>query len=1492
MRTARKPTAALALAGLAALLFAAPPLAAQPATRLGDLHAVAKVVGSSPRDLTAVGSRLFFTADGGVRGRGLWVSDGTALGTTLVKEGGEGGVALGNVLFFLMGGELWTSDGTPAGTRPVTAFCDSPVGCLPIQSLLVVGDRLAFVATDPTHGRELWASDGTAAGTAIVKDVNPGVGYGDPRNLASVGGTLYFTADDGIHGYELWKSDLTEAGTGLVKDIHPSGHSLPERFAGFGGLVFFAAQDAEHGQEVWRTDGTEAGTLLVADVYPGAYWNSSYPMDFTPMGDALYFSAADGMGFDRELWRTDGTWAGTRRVRDIRAGLDGSHPTDLTAVGSVLVFSADDGVSGRALWGTDGTAVGTAMLRDAQDGYLLLSPRSLVELNGAVLFAATGRTQGPALWRTDGTAAGTTMVKDVDPEGPSSPDGLTRVGGQVFFSACDALHWCELWKTDGTAGGTSLVADVNPGVQSSLPSRFVELNGIALFAAEAQAADQELWRSDGTPAGTTLVKDIYPGGLGSRPQGTTVAGGLAYFSARDASSGWELWRSNGTPEGTALVKDISSGSSAWSSSPGHFVRAGPRLLFSATDADHGRELWTSDGTAAGTTLVRDIDPGPGSSLAGTTTDSRRVSYAGRAFFAANDGIHGSHLWSSDGTAAGTVRVEDRPDDPFRPNDARELADLRGRLYFLGPWELWRTDGTSEGTQLAATPCAGGCHGAPWGLTEAGGRLFFALRTGPPGWGSSVVWASDGTAVGTIPVKAFGNDRNVDLWLVRHDDRLFFLSRDSLGGRIGLWTSDGTPEGTTLIKELEGAGLVPLDGEGPRIWSAGGALFFVGYTPATGHELWTSDGTPEGTVLVQDIAPGPLSSWPTELAAVGPRLFFSANDGQAGREPWALPLGPYVEIDDVTVDASQAGEGTAFFAVRLVGGAGPATVAFATEDGTARAGADYTATSGTLALDPGAPTGTIEVAVTGDATPRANGTFSVRLSNAIGAVIARPRASGAIVRSPREADVAVGISCPGTAVAGRTLECTLTLVNNGPLDAPSVAASVELSSGLQHVSNAGDCVTAFPCSFPSLPARQSRSIATVFSVASALAPGPLMLTARAVATERDPELANNSATATVSVTRLADLAITSTAPTTVEAGQDLTYAIRVTNQGPSSTTSVQVQHPTPPGLTLVSVTGACSGFPCALSSLAAGGGRAISARYAVSPVYTGANPLASTAGTASAEPDPDLSDNFAIASTTITPRSLARDLLWHHQVAGDLYAWFLKGTVTFDGTHLTPSRFADTRWQIRGLADFDGDGATDVLWHHQGTGELYVWFMSGTVAARGAYLTPARFTDTGWQIRATTDFDGDGDPDILWHHQGTGDLYVWLMDGTVAADGAYLTPSRFADTRWQIRAVADWNGDGETDLLWHHQGTGELYVWQMKGLAVSGGAYLTPSRFSDTRWKIVRAADFDGDARPDLLWHHQGTGELYVWFMNGPVAVGGSYLTPSRFADVSWKIVPQ
>src|SRR5262245_36433369 len=304
------------------------------------------------------------------------------------------------------------------------------------------------------------------------------------------------------------------------------------------------------------------------------------------------------------------------------------------------------------------------LLKNVNPGTLGSSPGQIAEVGATVFFSARDSEHGRELWKTDGTAAGTALVKDIRPgSGNSNPEYLTDFKGTLFFTANDGVNGTELWKSDGTAAGTVLVRDIRPGPGGSNPFNLTVIGKALFFTANDGVNGAELWKSDGTTAGTVLVKDIRPGSAGSSPYDHTVVKGTLFFTANDGINGRELWKSDGTAAGTVLVKDIRPGNSPYgfplTSSPANLTAVGNQLFFSADDGVSGRELWKSDGTAAGTVLVKDIRPGSSSYGYAYGSDPKNLTAAGgRLFFAANDGVNGTELWKSDGTAAGTVLVKD------------------------------------------------------------------------------------------------------------------------------------------------------------------------------------------------------------------------------------------------------------------------------------------------------------------------------------------------------------------------------------------------------------------------------------------------------------------------------------------------------------------------------------------------------------------------------------------------------------------------------------------------------------------------------------------------------------------------------------------------------------------------------------------------------------------------------------------------------------------
>ena len=454
---------------------------------------------SSPSEFVEVGNVAYFVAEDGINGRELWKTDGTPGGTALVKDIRSGS------------------------------------GSSDPKELVDFNGTLFFVADDGSNGQELWKSDGTAAGTVMVKDINPGQGYqypyGDgplqsfPRGLTVADGLLFFSAEDSTNGAELWMTDGTTSGTIQVKDIFPGStadnygtypnDSSPQELVNVDGTLFFSADNGAVGRELWKSDGTASGTVLVKDISPGTY--------------PYYYQ---------------GTYYGQYQNE--------SRPGLMTAVDGMLFFVAQDETNGAELWKSDGTSAGTVMLKDINSGSgsAFTEDSSMVAINGTLFFAADDGIYGDELWKSDGTTAGTVMVKDIEPgsEGRLSYfGGFSDVDGTLFFSAKDGSNGRELWKTDGTAAGTVMVKDINSGSSSydgspnsSYPFYVANVNGTLYFSAASATWGRELWQSDGTAAGTVLVADVVPGDSGLYPESLTSIDGSLVFSGNDGSER-ELW---------------------------------------------------------------------------------------------------------------------------------------------------------------------------------------------------------------------------------------------------------------------------------------------------------------------------------------------------------------------------------------------------------------------------------------------------------------------------------------------------------------------------------------------------------------------------------------------------------------------------------------------------------------------------------------------------------------------------------------------------------------------------------------------------------------------------------------------------------------------------------------------------------------------------------------------------------------------------------------
>jgi uncharacterized delta-60 repeat protein len=825
---------------------------------------------SNPSDLLDVSGTLYFAASDASTGRELWRSDGSVVGTFRVADivPGSGSsnplplAALGGnrLLLTVDGTSLWVSDGTAAGTQKVGDVVPdtySPKG--------VAGGRMFFTANSPTTGQELWTSDGTPQGTHLVKDIYPGTNRSSVDGpFAALGGIAYFSADDGVHGPELWRSNGTDAGTYMVKDISPS-----TSFASFRGLatlgnsIYFMSPSSFSGWDLWKSNGTTNGTVLAIQM------NLENPGPLYAVGNSLYF-----FNNTSQLFRSDGTTGGTAAVT---TSIDPSGPIyDLHGIACYTV--------GNALWRSDATVAGTYLVQTSQFAIYngVSTPTALYYI------AADNGGYNPKLWRSDGTTAGSFVVDAPSLSQPAHlyPTALVSSGGKVFFSGYRADVSTELFAVSPGASAAALVKDINTSMPfGSEPIVYRTVGSYTYFLTrqDNQYDNYLLWRTDGTGAGTVFLADTGFNGAGIRaldaqpfgnsvlikiggrllltdPQPLTqrtlfqadtyyylsspvVLGNKIYFAATGPAPTYtnQIWVSDG--QTTSLLQMPPGGFTL--NGLGNLTVAGGVLYFSAADAGNNVELWRTDGTAAGTYIVKDINPGSSGSYPGGMWD-----VAGQLYFLATEADGKRRLWKSDGTGARTVPAAPSLTVYNDSNGFTPVGVMGGSLYLPATLdggttgvELWRTDGTPAGTRLVKdlNPGLSGINIAEF--ETVGSQLYFSAL--------NQLYVTDGTDAGT---RALAPE----------------LSQNT------------TPE-------------LGYSYRGPQqLTAVGPLLYFVAGDDIRGIELCRSDGTPGGTVMVQDLYPGYTGGLyhggvylkgVTTMAALGDTVIFGASDGVHGWEPW-------------------------------------------------------------------------------------------------------------------------------------------------------------------------------------------------------------------------------------------------------------------------------------------------------------------------------------------------------------------------------------------------------------------------------------------------------------------------------------------------------------------------------------------------------------------------------------------------------------------------------
>ena len=241
-----------------------------------------------------------------------------------------------------------------------------------------------------------------------------------------------------------------------------------------------------------------------------------------------------------------------------------------------------------------------------------------------------------------------------------------------------------------------------------------------------------------------------------------------------------------------------------------------------------------------------------------------------------------------------------------------------------------------------------------------------------------------------------------------------------------------------------------------------------------------------------------------------------------------------------------------------------------------------------------------------------------------------------------------------------------------------------------------------------------------------------------------------------------------------------------------------------------------------------------------------------------------------------------DVLWRNVTTGQLFIQHMDGNTVLSSSGAS-NTVADKNWQIAALADFDGDGTTDILWRNVVLGTHDIWLMAARQprAQQFVYHEP----NLAWQPIGAADFDGDGDADILWRNSSTGENYILFMRGFAVQSKSNYT-RREANQAWKVVALKDFNADGYADIYWRNDTTGVNNLWTMNGVAVLSDTqvYVEPSQ----AWKIVGSGDYNGDGYADVLWRNSTTGQNFMQLMQGSQVASSSEIF--RVPDTSWQVM--
>ena len=612
-----------------------------------------------------------------------------------------------------------------------------------------------------------------------------------------------------------------------------------------------------------------------------------------------------------EPWVVDINNSAAKMTMDINKRESSSKPSHLTIANDWLYFVADDGIHGKKLWMNDGTSDNSIMVDDGIPAGIKSDIGDVLVLDNKVFFIVYAHLNSYRFYgKIYMTDIGSTSVTELD-------DGFhfLSFNDKIFYVTKDSIKVFDPQnntKETVVSGGNALYSlvghidnallfmkgkqDSNGRWHNNLYKN--ENNTITLLREDVDISSKrmivdkklfivehgkELWCYDHTKKSITKLHDFSKQIVQPFRKELAAFDGKLYFIGNDNEHGDALWVSDGTADGTLFLKDLNI----------HNLGAGLRYPHVANNKlyfQSGREPWVTDGTKEGTLLL-ELNGVYGSN------PEHFTAYKNKVYFKANTS-NSDDLYVTDGTKDGTERItmHERKEEFLIDN----LIVFKNFLFFGGGSkqhgeELWKSNGTKEGTELLSNinKTTKASVYSKTKFIKMGKYYYFIANDGNRYGGfNDMLWKTDGTTTGTTIVKKPENNQELSpRYLTLVGDKLFFAAGTSSFSDVELWVSDGTEEGTHMVKDIMPNDRLYKSGSYPTsLIDANGTLVFIAKDKEHGYQIWKSDGTENGTVMISNFNdPNYIGRFRTHLVYLKGAIYFNAKGAKSGEEFYKLDI---------------------------------------------------------------------------------------------------------------------------------------------------------------------------------------------------------------------------------------------------------------------------------------------------------------------------------------------------------------------------------------------------------------------------------------------------------------------------------------------------------------------------------------------------------------------------------------------------------------------------